>query len=60
VLTDAGGTSLTLDRKDLDDKTVPFVKLNKSGALRFRLLKKTGDGWNPAGDLRALTSIEAK
>jgi hypothetical protein len=60
VLTDAGGTSLTLDRKDLDDKTVPFVKLNKSGALRFRLLKKTGDGWNPAGDLRALVSIDAK
>lgn len=60
VLTDAGGTSLTLDRKELDDNTVPFVKLNKSGLLRFRVLKKAGEGWNPAGDLRALVAIEAR
>ncbi|HEU4729404.1 MAG TPA: hypothetical protein VFT22_15990 [Kofleriaceae bacterium] len=60
VLTDASGTSLTLDRKDLDDKTVPFVKLNKQGALRFRVLKQVGEGWNPAGDLRALIAIEVR
>jgi hypothetical protein len=60
VLADASGTNLTLDKKDLDDKTVPFIKLNRQGALRLRVLKKTGDGWTPAGDLRALVSIEAK
>jgi hypothetical protein len=60
VLTDVSGTNLTLDRKDLDDSTVPFVKLNKQGSLRFRVMKKTGDGWNPAGDLRALVSIEVR
>ena len=60
VLSDASGTNLTLDKKDLDANTVPFVKLNKQGLLRFRVLKKTGDGWNPSGDLRALVAIEAK
>jgi hypothetical protein len=60
VLTDRSGTNLTLDKTDLDDKTVPFIKLNKQGSLRFRVLKKAGEGWNPAGDLRALVSIEAK
>jgi hypothetical protein len=60
VLSDASGTNLTLDKKDLDANTVPFVKLNKSGALRLRVLKKAGEGWNPSGDLRALVAIEAK
>jgi hypothetical protein len=60
VLSDASGTNLTLDKKDLDANTVPFIKLNKSGALRFRVMKKQGDGWNPAGDLRSLIAIEAK
>ncbi|HEU4727620.1 MAG TPA: hypothetical protein VFT22_07020, partial [Kofleriaceae bacterium] len=60
VLTGEGGTSLTLDRKDLDGGTVPFIKLNKQGTLRFRVLKKAGEGWNTAGDLRALSAIEAK
>ena len=60
VLHDAGGMNLTLERKDLDAKTVPFVKLNKSGLLRLRVLKQVGDGWNPAGDLRGLVAIEAR
>lgn len=60
VLSDASGTNLTLDKKDLDDNTVPFIKLNKQGSLRFRVLKKAGTGWNPSGDLRALVAIEAK
>lgn len=60
VLRDAGGMNLTLERKDLDDKTVPFIKLNKSGLLRMRVLKQVGDGWNPTGDLRGLVAIEAK
>jgi hypothetical protein len=59
LLVDAAGMNLTLDKADFDDKTViPFVKLNKQGALRFRILKKQGDGWTPSGDLRALASIE--
>jgi hypothetical protein len=59
VLTDAAGMSLTLERKDFDDKsTIPFVKLNKQGALRFRVLAKQGDGWQATGDLRALSTIE--
>jgi len=60
VLSDASGTNLTLEKKDLDDNTIGFIKLNKQGALRFRVLKKAGTGWNPAGDLRALVAIEAK
>jgi hypothetical protein len=60
VLTDASGANLILDRKDLSDTSVPFIKLNKQGVLRLRVLKKAGDGWNPAGDLRGLVAIEAK
>lgn len=60
VLSDAAGANLTLDRKDVSDTSVPFIKLNKQGALRLRVFKKSGDGWNPAGDLRALTGIEAR
>jgi hypothetical protein len=60
VLSDASGTNLILDKKDLDANTIPFIKLNKQGSLRFRVLKKAGDGWNPSGDLRALVAIEAK
>jgi hypothetical protein len=59
VLIDAAGTSVSIDRKDFDDKTtVPFIKLNRQGSLRFRLMKKKGEGWQAAGDLRALTTIK--
>jgi len=60
VLTDATGTSLALERGDVSDTSVPFIKLNKQGALRLRVLKKAGDGWNAAGDLRALVAIDVK
>jgi hypothetical protein len=60
VLTDATGANLTLDRKDVNDASIPFVKLNRQGALRFRVFKKVGDGWNPGSDLRGLISIDAK
>jgi hypothetical protein len=60
VLHDAGGTSLPLDRKDVDDASVPFIKLNKKGALRLRVFKKVGDGWNPAGDLSGLAAIDVQ
>jgi hypothetical protein len=58
VLSDAGGSSVILDRKDLDTGTVPFVKLNKQGSLRVRVLKKAGTGWQTAGELRALAAIK--
>jgi hypothetical protein len=59
VLTDAAGLNLTLDQADLDPKVaVPFIKLNKQGALRFRVFRKKGEGWEVSGDLRGLTTIE--
>ncbi len=59
ILIDAAGTSLVLEHKEFDDKTViPFIKLNRQGALRFRMLKKQGEGWQYAGDLRALTTVK--
>lgn len=56
-LFDAGGASLPVEKADLAD-AVPFIKLNRQGALRFRLYKKQGTGYQSAGDLRSLTKIE--
>jgi hypothetical protein len=59
VLSDASGTNLTLEKADFDAKlSIPFVKLNKKGALRLTVYKKQGEGWTPGGDLRALASIQ--
>jgi len=58
LLRDEAGLTLTMERKEIDDKTVPFVKLNRQGSLRFRVFKQQGDGWTPSGDLRALIAIE--
>lgn len=58
LLTDAAGLTLTIEKKDLDEKTVPFVKLNRQGSLRFRIYKQQGEGWTQAGDLKELVSIE--
>lgn len=60
VLSDAAGANLSLDKKDVSDTSVPFIKLNRQGQLRLRVLKKAGDGWNPEGDLRALVAIDVK
>lgn len=60
VLRDSSGANLTLEKADVSDSSVPFIKLNKQGALRFRVLKKAGDGWTPSGDLRGLVAIDAK
>lgn len=60
VLRDAAGNNLTLDKADVSDTSVPFLKLNKQGMLRLKVYKKAGDGWNTAGDLRGLTAIEAR
>lgn len=58
-LTGENGTNLTLEKQDLDPKaSVPFVKLNRQGTLRFRVFKKEGDTWQPGPDLRGLVSIE--
>ena len=59
VLTDASGGNLIIGRADFDDKTtVPFVKLNRQGSLRFRMMKQQGEAWRAAGDLRALTAVK--
>jgi hypothetical protein len=58
MLPDATGTSVILERKELDAKTVPFIKLNKQGSLRLRVLKQGGTGWQSAGELRSLTAIQ--
>jgi hypothetical protein len=58
ILVDAGGTTLPIEKKDIDANTIPFLKLNRSGVLRFRLYKKQADGFQAAGDLKALTRIE--
>jgi hypothetical protein len=59
VLTDAAGMNLVIPKKDFDDKTtVPFVKLNRQGSLRFRMMTKKGEGWSATADLRSLTSVK--
>jgi hypothetical protein len=61
VLVDASGATVPLTKKELDPATNnPFVKLNKSGVLRFRHFTKQGAGWAPGADLRGLTKIEVK
>jgi hypothetical protein len=58
VLSDAGGTSLIVEKADLDAKSVPFIKLNKQGALRLRVMKQVGTGWQTGGELRSLVGIK--
>ncbi len=59
LLTDTTGANLTLDKADFDAKTsVPYIKLNRQGALRVTVFKKQGEGWQRGGDLRGLASIE--
>ncbi|HEY1559136.1 MAG TPA: hypothetical protein VGF94_30150 [Kofleriaceae bacterium] len=59
VLTDSEGLTVELEQADFDAKTsMPYVKLNRQGALRFTLFKKQGEGWQKRGDLRGLASIE--
>ncbi len=59
LLTGENGTNLTLEKQDLDPKqSVPFVKLNRQGSLRFRVFKKQGNTWQPGPDLRQLTRVE--
>ncbi|MDX2090862.1 MAG: hypothetical protein SFX73_23585 [Kofleriaceae bacterium] len=57
-LVDAGGMTLPLEKAEIDANTVPFLKLNRQGALRYRLYKKAGSGWQAAADLRNVATIE--
>jgi hypothetical protein len=59
TLVDASGTTVPLTKKEVD-AGVPFVKLNKQGALRFRMFTKKGEGWEQGADLRQLASIIVK
>jgi hypothetical protein len=53
--------NLILEPRDLDPATSkPFIKLNRSGQLRFRLFRKAGDTWDIAGELRGIARIELK
>ena len=59
LLTDAAGMNLTLEPSDFaDGVSIPFVKLNKQGALRFWVFKKKGEGWAKGADLRGLVSVQ--
>lgn len=59
MLMDVSGQALSLEKGDFDpNASVPFVKLNRAGALRVTVFKKQGEGWQRAGDLRGLASIE--
>ena len=61
TLVDANGTTVPLTKKELDPKkAIPFIKLNKQGALRFRMFTKQGDGWATGADLRSLVAIQVK
>lgn len=57
TLADSAGTSLPIERADVSETSIPFIKLNKQGQLRVRVYKQQGDGWTAAGDLRSMTSI---
>lgn len=59
TLVDASGATVPLTKKELDGG-VAFIKLNKQGALRFRMYTKKGEGWETGADLRALTRIDVK
>ena len=58
-LVDAAGMNLNLEKSDfVPGKSIPFAKLNRQGALRIRIFKKQGTGWDQSGDLRGLTEIQ--
>lgn len=61
VLYGTEGANLILEASDLDpSKGKGFIKLNRSGQLRFRLFRKTGEAWDIAGELRGLSEIVVK
>jgi hypothetical protein len=60
TLTDDEGVSLKLEGEDFDPaKTILYLKLNRSGVIRFRRFKKANDVWDVAGELRGIKKIKA-
>ena len=58
-LTDSENANLRLEGDDFDPaKTMLYVKVNKSGVIRFRVFRKKGDGWEVGGELRGITKIK--
>lgn len=59
VLTDDANAALRIEGDAWNPAThVLYLKLNKSGQIRFRVFKKTGDLWEIAGELRGIKSIQ--
>lgn len=58
VLTDEENATLRIEGDDWDPaKAILYLKLNKSGQLRFRVFRKTGEVWEMAGELRGVQKI---
>lgn len=58
VLTDEENATLKIEGDDWDPaKTTLYLKLNKSGQLRFRVFRKTGEVWEMAGELRGVQKV---
>jgi hypothetical protein len=61
VLQGAEDANLILGEDDFDPtKTTLFIKLNRSGQLRFRVFKKVGDTYEITGELRGIVRIEVQ
>jgi hypothetical protein len=60
TLTGGAGTNLVLDKTDVSDKSIPFIKLNRQAKLRLRVYVKKGDGWTNAKDLKDLQRVDVK
>ncbi len=59
TLTDDENAALRIERADFDPaKAVLYLKLNRSGVIRFRLFRKSGDVWEIAGELRGIKKIK--
>jgi|GEM_PF-3525159 len=58
TLTDSEGANLRIEGADLDPAaTVLYLKLNRSGQIRFRRYGKKGQVWEMTGELRGITKI---
>lgn len=59
VLTDEANAALRIEGADWDPaKTMLYLKLNRSGVIRFRVFRKTGELWEIAGELRGIKAIK--
>jgi hypothetical protein len=61
VVYGAENANLILEAADFDPaKAVLFIKLNRSGQLRFRVFRKVGATYEIGGELRGIVRIEIK